>query len=60
MKVCERCNGHGKVTCPDCRGDGKDLVDVTYDLFHQFKECYRCSGSGEILCQDCNGSGEVD
>lgn len=34
---CERCAGKGRLTCPECEGDGKEI-----------SECKTCTGSGQL------------
>jgi DnaJ-class molecular chaperone len=38
---CERCNGKGRMTCPECDGSR-----------HQVSDCKTCSGSGKITSDD--------
>ena len=47
--VCSSCGGDGKVTCPECYGDGWDYY---YDYL-----CYKCNGDGTVKCSKCGGSG---
>jgi len=63
QQACMRCNGNGQercgmcggsgqmsVTCPSCRGTGRDSTKET---------CSECNGSGRIQepCQRCGGTG---
>jgi DnaJ-class molecular chaperone len=41
---CERCNGKGRLTCPECQGSGQEVSD-----------CKTCNGSGKLASdQICN------
>lgn len=57
--ACGRCQGSGRITCPDCGGFGK--VDTG-----QMEPCPRCGGTGrykkqmtagEVNCPYCRGTG---
>jgi hypothetical protein len=46
---CERCTGKGRLTCPECEGDGKEI-----------SECKTCTGSGQLATdQLCDHSPHV-
>ena len=58
--ICPECKGKGKVPCPVCREDSKNIVDCRDDKESQEKECPECGGTGEVLCTACMGGGIMD
>ena len=61
-KVCQECQGEGKVTCPHCHGhrdcpkcNGNGTVPCR--SCGGGGSCKKCKGSGEITCSQCGGSG---
>lgn len=58
MESCSNCSrwgakgGKGRITCPDCNGDGSREVDGTA------RTCSTCNGSGHVMCNSCSGQGE--
>ena len=38
---CERCAGKGRLTCPECKGSGKEISD-----------CKTCKGSGKLATEE--------
>ncbi len=65
-ELCETCKGsgsepgHGKQTCPQCRGTGQ--VQSRQGFFSVSTTCNKCGGTGEINthpCKSCSGKGVV-
>jgi molecular chaperone DnaJ len=63
-EVCSTCSGSGakpgtkRVTCPQCRGQGR--VTVSSGFFQLAQTCPRCRGEGSMIqapCPDCRGEG---
>ena len=61
---CPVCSGSGakpgskKVTCPQCRGEGRTVVSNGF--FQMAQTCSRCRGEGSIIqtpCPECRGEG---
>lgn len=42
VEACDSCDGTGRVSCTDCRGE----------------DCQKCDAEGFNPCCDCNGTGE--
>lgn len=73
--ICPECKGKGKVPCPVCRKDSKNIVDCRDDKESQEKEtldngednedcknivdCTDNKDSQEKECPECGGTGEV-
>ena len=73
--ICPECKGKGKVPCPVCREDSKNIVDCRDDKESQEKEtldngennednknivdCRDNKESQEKECPECGGTGEV-
>ena len=64
--TCTTCSGSGakpgskKVTCPQCRGQGKTVVSNGF--FQMAQTCQRCGGEGQLVqmpCPDCHGEGRI-
>lgn len=51
---CNNCYGSGRVTCPQCWGQGNWWVYLTH------YSCWFCGGSGTINCGTCSGTGELE
>lgn len=65
-ETCAFCSGSGakpgtkKVTCPQCRGQGRTVVSNGY--FQLAQTCSRCGGEGSITqtpCPQCHGEGRT-
>ncbi|MDP8259717.1 MAG: molecular chaperone DnaJ [Candidatus Gygaella obscura] len=65
-EVCSDCNGSGaksgtkKMTCPACKGKGKQIISQGF--FQLAQTCPRCGGEGVIIntpCPKCAGRGKV-
>jgi len=63
-ETCTTCSGSGakpgtkKVTCSQCRGSGRVVVQSGF--FQLTQTCPRCRGEGSIIqtpCSECNGQG---
>ena len=54
MATCKICNGsgHGKITCPTCKGAGINPQARVSRL-----KCQFCGGSGFLKCGTCHGKG---
>ncbi len=66
FELCSDCNGSGakpgtkKMTCPACKGKGKQVISQGF--FQLAQTCPRCSGEGTIIntpCPKCAGRGKV-
>ena len=60
-KVCQYCNGTGRILCLKCDGTGFKK-DFDYDSSTSRMEdiyCDVCDGSGHIDCLPCQGTGRV-
>ena len=73
--ICPECKGKGKVPCPVCREDSKNIVDCRDNKESQEKEtlckcedredsknivdCRDDKESQEKKCPECGGTGEV-
>ncbi|CAL8466167.1 g5703 [Coccomyxa elongata] len=53
-KPCKKCKSKGSLTCPGCKGTGKNKKNG--NVFERWK-CYDCQGFGLISCPDCGGKG---
>ena len=51
---CNNCYGSGRVSCPQCWGQGNWWVYLTH------YSCWFCGGSGTINCGTCSGTGELE
>jgi molecular chaperone DnaJ len=60
------CSGSGakpgtkKITCPECRGQGRIIVSSGF--FQMAQTCPRCRGEATVIqspCSECSGSGRV-
>ena len=61
-KHCHGDGGHGKRTCPTCRGTGTITQAVFGGAFVTRNTCPTCGGKGysfESTCSYCNGTGNV-
>lgn len=47
---CKPCDGTGKVTCSECKGEGIRVASL---------KCAPCEGAGLIPCAACEGNGKV-
>jgi molecular chaperone DnaJ len=63
-ELCPVCSGTGakpgtkKITCPQCRGEGRTVVSSGF--FQLAQTCSRCGGEGSIIqtpCPSCRGEG---
>ena len=74
MGTCPRCDGDGKIECPNCEGKGYEpddnddmslggwveaTVDAVSDVVLGPEKCSECDGKKEIDCPECGGTGEV-
>lgn len=48
---CQRCDGNGEKSCPDCLGTGYEKTG---------EACASCQGDGHVFCITCGGTGLID
>ncbi|CAL5228535.1 g11689 [Coccomyxa viridis] len=53
-KPCKKCKSTGSITCPGCKGSGKNKQNG--NVFERWK-CYDCQGFGQVSCPACGGKG---
>eukprot|EP00271_Cylindrocystis_brebissonii_P018562 TRINITY_DN5334_c0_g2_i1.p1 TRINITY_DN5334_c0_g2~~TRINITY_DN5334_c0_g2_i1.p1 ORF type:complete len:162 (-),score=6.06 TRINITY_DN5334_c0_g2_i1:861-1346(-) len=51
---CETCKGKGAITCPGCKGIGRNKKNG--NMFERWK-CYDCQGFGLVGCPVCKTGG---
>lgn len=51
--TCSMCNGYGKITCPQCAGQGL----VPY--YGNYVFCPNCGGNRVVVCASCYGKGTI-
>ena len=47
---CDKCGGSGKVTCPDCHGEGGYSETSAGET--EWKKCSYCDGTGRTRCDN--------
>ncbi|KAK9840765.1 hypothetical protein WJX81_003199 [Elliptochloris bilobata] len=54
QKTCSTCKNKGSVTCPGCKGTGRNKKNG--NVFERYK-CYDCQGFGLVKCPKCGKGG---
>lgn len=75
IRICFKCCGGGRITCPHCHGAGRtrchhcngngrlnNADGTSRDCPHcngGYERCSRCGSSGSIVCDTCNGARQL-
>jgi co-chaperonin GroES (HSP10) len=52
---CQKCAGRGEISCDNCLGAGRYLMDAEGKGTE--RKCSLCNGTGKVRCPDCDGKG---
>ena len=50
---CTECEGNGQITCPGCKGSGKEPFEINGN-----DTCHTCWGAKTVHCETCDGTGK--
>lgn len=60
IERCPKCSGDGKVTCPDCHGEGGSWSPGPGAGGQVWVTCPTCEGDRRVRCTDCEGRGYIE